>query len=446
MKKLLTLFNRNKQKFSSPFTVLPVQHLIGLGVFIVVFFMGAFFLWAAIAPLESAALASGQITVDTYRKKIQHLEGGIIKKIYIREGSVVKAGDLLVQLEDTQPRAVLDLIENQTKELTTREARLIAERNGHFEIVFPKDFQNSNNSTIKKLIENQNALFTIKHKTFASQLEILGQQITQLDREIDSLNSQVAAESEQLELLEEEIKAVSFLEQKRLIEKPRLLALKRERARLVGNRGEHLGLIAKARQKINEIQTQRLMLTDKNQKDILQELQTTQLELANLSEKRAAALDILKRTEIRATQEGTVVSLQEHTIGGVLKPGEEILEIVPNKDKLVVEAKIDPMDIDIVHPGLIAKVQLRAYKQRITPSIEGTVENVSADSLRDPHTNHPYYLARINIDHTQLAQLQNIKLYPGMPAEVMIIIDKRTPLSYFLGPIYDSFHHAFRES
>lgn len=423
-----------------------IRDPLRFGLLVLLIFVGGFLLWSLLAPLESAAIASGRITVDTNRKTIQHLEGGIVEKIYIHDGSEVKKGQLLIQLENTQAKASLDLIQGQVNESLGREARLITQRDKLPTIIFQTALmKQKNNPKVQQIIKNQKALFLADQRSFSGQMEILKQRIAQLDNEIDSLNAQVTSETKQLKLIEEEIEAVAFLEKKKLIERPRLLALQREAARLIGNRGEHIGLIAKTNQKIGETKTQMFTLGDKRQKELLQELRDTQQRLAGLLEKEKSAEDVLNRTSIVAPQDGTVVGLQEHTIGGVLKPGATVMNIIPSGDKLVVEAQINPLDIDIVHKGMLAKVQLSAFKQRSTPTLDGTVERVSADSFQDPKTGETYYTARIRIAPNQLKQLKNVKLYPGMPAQVMIITDKRTPFAYFVSPIKDSFHRAFRE-
>jgi membrane fusion protein, type I secretion system len=427
---------------SAPYIKEPLQ----FGLIILLVFVGGFLLWSLLAPLESAAVATGRVTVDTNRKSIQHLEGGIVEKLYVRDGDKVKKGDILIQLKNTQSKASLDLVRGQVNELLALEARLVAQRDKAKNVVFSEALlKQKDNPKVAKIMKSQKAIFKAEHDSFKGQIEILRQRVVQLEKEIDSLNAQVTSETKQLKLIEEEIEAVAFLEKKKLIEKPRLLALQREAARLIGNRGEHLGLIAKAQQKIGETKTQLIAITDKRQKDALQELRDTQQKLADLLEKEKSAEDVSDRTTIRAPQSGTVVSLQEHTIGGVLRPGETVMDIVPSGDKLVIEAQIDPLDIDVVHKGLEAKVNLTAFKQRSTPALDGVVDRVSADSFTNEQTGATYYLARVSISADQLKRLHDVKLYPGMPVQVMIITDKRTPFAYFVSPIQESFRRAFRE-
>lgn len=426
---------------ATPIISEPVRFgLIVLGVF-----FGTFLLWSVLAPIETAAIAVGKVTVDSNRKTIQHLEGGIVRKIHVREGTIVKKGALLVELEDTQARAALDLLQGQSFELQATEARLKAEIAEQDTLEFPAHLTANHAEKIKKILTAQSKLFDANKKAMAGQLVILKQRIEQLQKEIESLDAQVVSESKQLKLIEEEIEAVKYLESKKLIERPRLLALQREAARLIGNRGEHIGLIAKAQQKIGETNSQIITVQDQNKKDKLTELRETQKQLADVLEREKGAKDVLERTKITAPTAGRVVGLLEHTIGGVLKPGADIMNIIPSDDRLVIEAKLSPLDIDIVHEGLSAKVQLTAYKTRNTPTLLGEVSHVSADSFEDKNTQEAYYLARVEIPQSQLALVEHVKLHPGMPAQVMIIIDKRSPFAYFMSPIKDSFNRAFRE-
>ena len=423
-----------------------VKSIFYFGLIVLGIFFGIFLTWSLFSPLESAAIAPGQLSVESHHKSIQHLEGGIVNQINIREGSKVNKGDLLIKLDDTQAKTHLELLRNQVNELLASKSRLISERDQLNQIKFvPRLLQQQRDPQVAKLITSQQRIFHARQRTFHGQIKILYQRINQLKKEIESFHAQVTSETTQLNLIKEEITAVEYLEKRKLIEKPRLLALKREAARLRGNRGANLGSIAKTEQRIGETKAQTLTFNDNYQKEILQELRETEKNLADLAEREKAAADILARTSIMAPQSGTVVGLQQHTVGGVIKPGEKVLDIVPSGDKLVVLARVNPLDIDVVHKGLLAKVQLSAFKQRNTPTLEGLVENISADIMSDYQTGQSYYQAKITIPEKQLIRLANLKLHPGMPANVMIIVDRRTPFDYFITPLKESFGKAFRE-
>ncbi len=416
------------------------------GLIAIILFFGIFGLWSVIAKIDSAAVAEGFITVESNRKTIQHLEGGIVRNIFVKEGEEVKSGQPLMKLDDTQANASLEILQSQLNELMAEEARLVAERDGDKAIEWPEALKKQQDKPgIKKLLKSQQAIFISNKKTIVGQVEILKQRIGQLEKEIDSLRAQTVSQSKQLELIEEEIVAVAYLEKKKLIERSKLLALQREAARLEGNRDEHLGLIAKTEQKIGETKLQIITVTDTYLQEILTRLREIQGKLADLHERFHATKDILSRTLITAPQSGRVLDLKQHTIGGVVRPGDAILDIVPSQDQLIIEARINPLDIDIVHAGLEASIRLTALKQRYTPILTGEVIHVSADRYIDQNTQQPYFKAFVTIDAKEVAKIRGYNLYPGMPVTVMIVVDKRSPLSYFMSPIYQSFWQAFRE-
>jgi len=416
------------------------------GVVVVVMFFGGFGIWSYFAPIESAAVAPGKVMVAGYRRTIQHLEGGIVQKINIKEGKKVNAGEVLIKLDDTQAKVTLEVARNQVNELLARESRLIAERDNKQAITFPRRLLDQiNNPQIANLMNAQKNVFLANRETYLGNVKILQQRIVQLTEQIKGIDAQLKANSEQLGFIEEEVVSTKELEKRKLIERPKLLQLQREAARLQGARGENLAEISVLKQKIGESEAQILTLTSTRLKETLDELRDVQQKLHEETEKERASLDILTRTDILAPQSGRVVGLKKHTIGGVIKPGEDIMDIVPSDDVLVIEARVNPLDIDVVHPGLLARVQLTSLKQRTTPTLEGRVIDVSADIFQDERDKDSYYLARISIDPEELAKLGNQPLTPGMPAQVMIVTEKRTPLQYFIQPIKDSFNRAFRE-
>lgn len=424
----------------------PIHHASLFGMIILFTFFGVFGLWAMLAPIETAALAPGKIVSSSNRKTIQHLEGGIIRKIYVKEGSVVKAGDPLVKLDDTQARTKYDLLHSQFIEYAAMEARLIAERDNHDKVSFPETLRSqAGNPDIAKMMKVQETIFQNNKDTYQDSLKILQQRAAQLEDQIDGHRAQVDSNTDQLKFVAKELDALKELDKKNYADKPRMWSLERETARLEGNRGELVASIAQAEQKIGETNQQIIALKNTRQKEILDNLMDVQRRLADTIGHEKSVEDILRRTVITAPQNGVVVNMQEHTVSGVIGAGKDIMDIVPSDDALVVEARISPLDIDIVHPGLQAKVKLIAYKQRSMPSVDGVVTEVSADSLFDGQTNASYYRARIHISADQLKKLSTVKLYPGMPVEVMIIIDKRTVWQYFITPIEESYNKAFRE-
>lgn len=434
--------NSSYQKSTRPI----IGSSILLGSIALFIFVGGFTLWSLLVPLETAAVAQGKIIVDTNSKEVQHLEGGIVKKLFVEEGSKVKAGDPLIELDPTQAKARLELLQNQLYRLLASEARLIAERDDATQITWPaRLLALKNNPEVMKNMQVQQEIFNSDLKTLQQNLAILEQRIIQIKKQIDAYQAQVTSETRQLELVQEEITAYEYLDKRHLIEKPKYLAVKREAARLIGDRGEHQGLIAQAEEKIGETQQQIIAIQQQELQKTLDDLDKVQKDLADVLQQEIAAQDVFTRTTITAPVSGTVIGLTVHHAGAVILPGKTFMSIVPNQDKLIVEAEVTPLDIDVVHVGLEAKVRFIAYKQRKFPPLVGKVVLVSPDSIIDEKTGQAHFLVRIVINASELINYPEVKLYPGMPVQVMIIVEKRTAFRYFIQPIMDSFTKAFRE-
>lgn len=417
------------------------------GVVMMFFIFGIFGLWASIAPLDSAAIAPGKVVLDSSRKTIDHLEGGIVKTIFVREGDIVADGDPLIELDDTAARARRDLYLGQFVAAMATEARLLAERDGRDEVTFPKELLETIDEEVKVAsnIDAQKRLFESRRESLQGRTEVLQQQIKQSDEEINGLREQISSSTQQLALLQSEIKDVQHLLKSGNAPKTRLLALQRRKAEIEGQRGERQSMIARSEQRINESKIQMYNLKTEFLNEVVAELKDTQGQISDLEEQLRTAQDVMKRIVVRAPIEGQVVGLNVFTEGGVIAPNEPIMEIVPSNDKLIVEARVKPQDIDIVQPGLLARVMLSAYKVRNVPPIEGTVITVSGDRFEEERTGEAYFIARIEVDEAQLAKLKNVELSPGMPADVLIVTGSRSLVSYLASPIKDSFNRAFRE-
>lgn len=419
-----------------------------IGSVIVLLFFGVFGAWASLAPLESAAIAPGIVSVESNRKTVQHLEGGIIGKIHVRDGDVVRKGQVIVTLDETKARASLELLRGRWLAAKAQEARLIAERDDASEVVFPKEvLDETARPEVAEATSGQLRIFASRREALLRQQEILTQKSAQLREEIVGLKGQIKAEDEQLRLLAGEIKDVKGLVNQGLARRPRLLALQRRQAEISGSRSRNIAAIARSEQSITEAELRVAELRTQQVNEVVQSLREVQTELYDLRERIRAAEDVLTRTQIRAPQDGIVVNLQLHTEGGVVAPGQPILDIVPSKERKVVEARIDPQDIDVVKPGLEARVRLTALPQRNLVPIEGKVTSVSADRLVDEKTGLSYFSARIELtDDPRKGGLKDEVLYPGMQAEVLIVTGSRTLLEYMTGPVMQSFNRAFRES
>ncbi|HZH51560.1 MAG TPA: HlyD family type I secretion periplasmic adaptor subunit [Microvirga sp.] len=414
-----------------------------IGVFVI-----GFGVWAVHAPLESAAIAGGAIEAESSRKVIQHLEGGIVGRILVKDGDEVVAGQPLIRLDDTKARAGLQVLQGQLWDAQAREARLLAERDGRSTITYPQTLVQaaSENAAVAEVLSGQTKIFDTRRRLQGSRIDVIRQRKAQTEREIQGLRFQEAAAAKRAAIIKEELAAISPLVAKGLQTKPRLLQLEREQAEIDGRRGDTLAQISRAEQAVGEAEAQILKLESDFHSEVAQTLRDTQGQIFQLLERIQAATDVLARTEVRAPEAGTVTNLRIHTPGGVIAAGEPLMDLVPRQDRLIVTAHVKPEDIDLVRPGLEARVRLLAYKQRRVPPVEGVLTYVSADRLVEKETEQAYYTARIRLDEAALRQLPEVEIMPGMPVEVLIKTGQFTVANYMLRPVLDSFDRAFREN
>ncbi len=416
------------------------------GLLILLGGLGAFTVWASVAPIDGAAVAPGTIAVESSRKTIQHWEGGIVREILVREGDEVQYGDVLVRLDDTEASSQLEIVRSQYRALRAREARLLAERDGLDEIEFSESLQgNIEDPRVREAIVGEQRVFKTRRDALEGEKAVLGQRIEQLEQQILGLEAQVASRDRRIELFNEEIKGLEDLFKRGMGDKSRLREWERQVADLEGERSDQLSTIAATRVRISETELQILQLSHHRQSEVSTELREVETRLEDLVERQRALKNTLRRTEITAPVSGSVVSMNLHTIGGVIRPGDPIMNIIPADEELIIEAQVRPMDIDRVHAGLQADLRMSAFNARTTPKIPGSVITVSADILNDPKTGMPYYLARVRVTAEGIELLEGRNLQPGMPVEVMIITGERTFFDYLLRPLTDMFARAFRE-
>ncbi len=430
-------------------TPLPPSNPLGwivVGMMTIVIAFGGFGTWAALAPLDSAAIASGVVVVETDRKSVQHLEGGLVKEILVRDGDRVERNDVLIRLEDTHARALHDIVRGELDAALAEESRLIAERDDRDSIAFPRELlARSQLAKASKAIQGQRHLFTARRTSLRGQVAILEKNIAQLQEEIAGLRSEQAAREQQLAILDDELRGLRKLLKQGSVPRNEVLAYERKLAELSGEKGRFMADVARAEQGIGEARLRIGQLRKAAREEVVAELREVQERIFSLQERLVAARDVLGRTEIRAPSSGIVMGMQAHTTGGVIAPAQEILQVVPVGDRLVIEARIDPIDIDDVAVGQQATVRLTAFKLRSIPIIVGTLINLSADTLVDEHSGTPYYLARIEVSKDELATLGDLQLQPGMPVEALVKTGTRTALDYMLSPLTENIGLAFRE-
>lgn len=396
--------------------------------------------------ISGAVIAQGMVVVNSHVKRVQHPTGGIVAEIRFRNGASVRAGDLLVRLDDTQVRANLAIVAKRLDELTARLARLGAERDGLDRVVSVNtEPAYDPGLSLAELLVGENRLLQARLASRKGRKAQLSERIAQLREEITGLEAQIGGKIHEIELIDSELAGVRDLHEKGLVSLTRVNSLEREAARLAGERGALVAAVAKSKGQIAETELQSLQIDDDFQTEIVTESRDVQAEIAEFSERKIAAEDQLRRIDIKAPQDGVVHELAVHAAGAVLNAGETILLIVPTADALVVEVKVAPQDIDVMFIGQSTSLRFSALNQRITPEIAGVVSEVAADASRDPVTGAMYFLARIAIDETEMANLGDVKMLPGMPVEAFIRTPERTALSYFAKPISDHIARAFRE-
>ena len=402
--------------------------------------------WAATAVISGAVVASGSVVVDSNVKKVQHPTGGIVGELRVRDGDRVHAGDIVVRLDETVTRANLAIVTKGLGEMMARKARLESERDGLDTITFPAQLlAEADDPDRAAAMDSERKLFNLRKTARSGQKAQLRERIAQLGEEITGLAAQQNSKAKEIALIERELAGVRELWKQNLVQLTRLTALEREAARLDGERGQLVAASAQAKGKIAETALQILQIDQDIASDVAKELREVDGKIGELVERKVAAEDQLKRTDIRAPQDGTVFQLAVHTVGGVITAGDPIMLIVPEADNLSVEVKVNPQDIDQLQLNQKAILRFSAFNIRTTPEIEGVVTRISADTSTDQRTGQSYYTVRIAMAADQIERLGEVKLLPGMPVEAFMQTRDRTMLSYLIKPLHDQFLRAFRE-
>lgn len=415
---------------------------VGMATILVAF--GGFGTWAATAPLDSAAVAHGEVKVESYRKTLQHREGGIVRAILVKDGDRVQAGQPVMLLDDTTIRAQWRQYLNEYYDALAAKARLIAERDGLDQIDFATWMPKRQDPRIDEVQRAQEHLFTARKELFGGQVSVLKRRMEQMQHEAQSLAVEQRSKDRQLTIIAEEIDTAEKLFKRGLGLKPRLLALKREAEQLQGERDDYGARISRVHQAMAATELEITNVTLRQLDEVARQLKEADVQIRGLEEKLTAAEDMLRRSVIRAPQTGVVVGLKVHTKGAVLQPGEAVMDVVPRDDVLVVEAQIKPEDIDRVHAGREARIRFHAFLRGLTPPVDGQVTNISADLFRDEKTGAGYYLARVAMDADSVKRLPG-PITPGMQTDVLITTGERTALDYVLSPLTRAMDLAMRE-
>jgi HlyD family secretion protein len=418
-----------------------------LGMLAIILFIGSFSAWSFLAPLSAAAVAPGQIKAEGNRRTIQHLEGGIIREIAVRDGERVQAGQVLMRMDDIASNANFATLRDQRWQFLAQEARIVSELQRLPDVKFPADLVAASTTEPRAAdaIASQQGLFASRRNGYVNQKMMLLQRSEQSQAQIASSEAQIRSQVAQLALVRDELRMWYDLQRIGQARRPTILGLQRQEASFLGNMADLDNQILRTRNQIAEIAAQIRLLDDQTNNELGDQLRDVRGKLLEVEERLKPAQDAATRRDIVAPVAGTVLNLRHFTVGGVVRPGDPIMELTPAEDRLIADVQVQPNDIRHVHPGLLAEVRLPAFSARVLPSLHGHVDIVASDTLIDERSRMPYYRATIRIDAEQLAKYPEVELVPGMIVEAMIITGERTFWDYLTKPLRDSFARAFRE-
>jgi HlyD family secretion protein len=420
-------------------------HLI-IGLAVVIVLAGGFGGWASTVQISGALIAPGSVVVESNVKKVQHPTGGVVGEVRARDGDVVKAGDVVVRLDDTVTKASLAIVVKTLNGLYARAARLEAEQRGESKLSFPPQLtERVGDPDVQNVMASESKLFEVRVHGRAGQKAQLRERVAQLNEEIGGLSAQENAKDKEIALIEKELVGVRSLYEQHLVQISRLTVLERDAARLAGERAQYIASRAQAKGKITETELQIIQVDKDMVSEVSKDLRETNDKIGEFVERKVTAEDQLRRVDIRAPQDGMVLQSTVHTVGGVITAGDAIMMIVPQADDLQVEAKVDPKDIDKLQIGQKTLMRLTAFNQRTTPELNGLVTRVSPDVTTEQRTGQSYYTIRVSLPPKEVARLGDVKLIPGMPVEAFVQTGDRTMLSYLLKPLNDQLMRSFRE-
>lgn len=417
-----------------------------LGGILITIFTLFYIIWGGLAPIDSAVIAHGTIIPSENLQQVQHLYGGTVSKINVKDGEMVKKGQILYELSETQTKAKLQIFNNQYWNRRISEVRINTEINELDEMILSQDIKEEleKNPDLNKMYLSEQNLFNSNKRAWTGQKDLFSQQITLSKEHLSGLAKQKNSLIEEQKLIHEEMSNVQTLYDKQLVQKPRLLSLKKAEVEVSAKISEIDSNVNKTNESINEIKIKIEQLSYNRKKELASELKEVEQQLASLKEELMSATDMENSTKITAPTDGIVTNMRYHTIGGVVPQGGTLLQIVPINDNLIVEAKLNTQDIDVISVGQPAKIMITAFKARFTPRISGKITYVAADKQVDERSGNSYYIVRAEIDFDEIKKIGKT-LVPGMMAEVFIVTGEHTFLEYFLSPITNSLRKAFRE-
>lgn len=426
---------------------MSTKRAVTFGFAVIVFAFGGFALWSTTVPIAGAVVANGQVVVASKRKQVQHPTGGVIRALRVEDGSIVKAGDVLVELEAADAAERFARSRDSLYLALASEARLMAEALDQTEMQIPAELaaDAQKTATVNAIVHGQQQLFNVRRVEMRGQLSIIEEQHQQLKDELAGLNAERSSAQQQISLTKKELDSVEDLFEKGYTTRTRVFSLRREMTQLSGNSGRIAASAARTRSALIENELKLVQARNQLLTTVQSELRETQAKIPTLREQYNAAKKAYEAMTIRAPVAGTIMASRVNTLGSVVRPGDTILEIVPTDDRLMVEVQLRPNDVDSVKVGLETEIKLTGVNQRTAVPIHGRVSNVSADALQDSRTGGTYFVAHVDVPESELALLKDVQLQPGMPAAVLIKTGDRTAIAYLTQPLTDSINRAWRE-
>ncbi len=416
------------------------------GYFLIFMTFGVLGSWAAVAKLDSAVVAPATISLEGNRRVVQHFEGGIVEEILVTEADVVEQGQVVLRLNAVEARSNLEVFSTRLDVARLVEARLLAERALEDSVAFPEEVAAKGTETVKAVVADQRDLFADRRSILKSQADILSARVDQINVQIEGLELQKSAFERRIANYTEMLDRMRDGESRGLIQGNVLSQREDELIEIEANLGQVISDIAQAKASIGETELQVLQLTQEYRERANTELEQIRAEISELQERRKVAQDVLDRTEIRAPGSGTIQNLKVHTVGSVIRPGEILMELVPEDEELIINARVSPIDKDNVSPGLATEVRFTAFKTKLTPIMLGSVETVSGDVITPDNANEPpYFLARITVDEADIPEEISGRLTAGMPADVIITTGERTVANFIVSPLMDAVRKSMIE-
>ena len=418
-----------------------------LGLIGMLVLLGGFGSWAFFANISGAIISSGRVAVESNRQVVQHIDGGVVTEILVREGDRVEAGDLLIRLDASRLRSEADILADQLHEIATRSARLIAERDDMEEVTYPEDLMTVSriDREILDMMEGQRSLFEARADSIAREAEQLDRRKDQIASQIDGITSQSEAMTLQLGFIREELDAQRSLLDRGLAQAPRVLALQREEASLLGQMGEFTASVAELEGRATEIDLEILKLRTQTREEAITELRDLQFRQIELAEQLRAITERMSRLDVQAPVDGVVYDMQVFAERAVIRAADPVLYLVPQDRPLVIQTRVDPIHIDQVYPGQPVTLRLPTFDAQTTPELFGAIVRVSPDAFSDDATGQTYYQAEVLPGEGEVERLNGLVMLPGMPVEAYLRTDDRSPIAYLTRPLANYFNRAFRE-